>query len=425
MDIADLYSHYLTSTGVNTDTRLLEKGNLFFALKGDNFNGNAFAEKALEAGASLAIIDDPDYLSENCILVDDVLSTLQELARHHRAKLKIPIIGLTGSNGKTTTKELILAVLKKKYNAVATKGNLNNHIGVPLTILSITDKHEIGIVEMGANHQKEIEFLSSISQPDIGYITNYGKAHLEGFGGVEGVIKGKSELYDYLREHSKIALINCDDKLQVEKSKGINRKILFGSNTGGAYSYKLETLEEDGYLSLSYGSQLIKTKLTGQYNFSNICAAITLGTYFNVPKENIKAAIEEYEPSNNRSQSKQTENNRLILDLYNSNPSSLEAALDNFNSLNSGSKWVIIGDMFEMGEYEAQEHQRLADIAASMDFDKTILVGKAFGKTNSDATKFETTDALINWLKAEKPSQKTILIKGSRGMRLERAIELL
>ncbi len=425
MDIKNLYRAYLDSTGVNTDTRKITKGNIFFALKGENFNGNAFAEKAVKNGATLAVIDEPEYLADNCILVDNTLVCLQELARYHRAQLKIPVIGLTGSNGKTTTKELMYAVLAKRFNAIATNGNLNNHIGVPLTILSISQEHEIAIVEMGANHQKEIEFLCTISQPDLGYITNYGKAHLEGFGGVEGVIKGKSELYDYLSNNNKKALINSDDPLQIEKSGGIAQKIFFGTEEPSPYCFELGPTDDNGYLSIRFNDHLIKTQLTGDYNFSNVCSAISLGIYFRVPVDDIIAAIKGYQPHNNRSELKKTPNNTLFLDMYNANPSSLEAALTDFDKLKSPSKWIIIGDMFEMGPYEREEHQRIADLIETMNFEKKILVGQAFSKSESKADKFQSTDNLLEWLRNNKPKGKTIFIKGSRGMKLERATEYI
>jgi UDP-N-acetylmuramoyl-tripeptide--D-alanyl-D-alanine ligase len=306
MKIAALYKLYTQHFLVDTDTRTIRKNTLFFALKGANFNGNSFAEEALNLGASFAIVDEKAYQTKkNIILVDTVLETLQQLANYHRRKLGIRIIGLTGSNGKTTTKELIAIVLRKKYNIQATKGNLNNPIGVPLTLLSMTDKTELGIVEMGANHQKEIEFLCTLCEPDFGYITNFGKAHLAGFGGIAGVIKGKSELYTFLKENNKTAFINPEDKIQLEKSKAlqtVNFKI-----------DELKFIEVTPFVKLSYRDITIQSNLIGVYNYSNIAAAISIGTYFKVSKEEIKEAIESYVPQNNRSQIIETANNKIIL----------------------------------------------------------------------------------------------------------------
>ncbi len=424
MSTTELYKIFLSSTGVSTDTRAIKPGNTYFALRGDNFDGNKFASDAIAAGASSAVIDDETYASAKTILVDNVLETLQELSKHHRKQLTIPVIGLTGSNGKTTSKELIAAALAEKYKVAFTKGNLNNHIGVPLTLLSITSQDEIAIVEIGANHQKEIEFLSSLCQPDYGYITNFGKAHLEGFGGVEGVIKGKSELYDFLRENNRKAFVNIDDPKQIEKSAGLNT-ITFGTDSGANYKIELVDNTADA-IAVYFENQTIKTNLTGNYNFSNIGAAIAMAKYFDVPIEAIKKGIESYYPQNNRSQVQKTSKNLLVVDTYNANPSSMEQALLNFSSFPGKGKWVILGDMFEMGEYEAEEHQKIAQLAIGQGFEKTILVGKAFAKTaTANAQLFETTDELLNYLKTEAPENKTILLKGSRGMRMERAIEFL
>ena len=305
MKTATLYNLYQQHFLVDTDTRNIRKNTIFFALKGDNFNGNTFAEQALKLGASYAVVDEKDFqTNDRILLVADVLKALQELANFHRKQLHIPIIGLTGSNGKTTTKELIHVVLSKKFNTVATKGNLNNHIGVPLTLLSMTNKTELGIVEMGANHQKEIEFLCSICEPDFGYITNFGKAHLEGFGGVEGVIKGKSELYTFLQANQKTAFINADDAIQVEKTKEI-KSVSF--NTEG-----IRFLEVNPFVKLSYRDTTIQSNLIGKYNFTNIAAAITMGTYFKISETAIKEAIESYVSTNNRSQILTTKHNTII-----------------------------------------------------------------------------------------------------------------
>jgi len=418
MKIANLYKLYCQHFLVDTDTRNIRKNTLFFALKGDNFNGNSFAEEALKLGASFAIVDEEAYeTKENIILVDNVLETLQQLANYHRRHLKIPIIGLTGSNGKTTTKELIHVVLNKKYNTQATKGNLNNHIGVPLTLLSMTDKTELGVVEMGANHLKEIALLCAISEPDFGYITNFGKAHLEGFGGMEGVIKGKSELYAFLKENDKTVFVNPDDEIQVEKTQEIN-----------TINFKVEALrfsEANPFVKLSYNNNTIQSNLIGAYNYSNIAAAITIGAYFKVSDEAIKEAIESYVPKNNRSQIIETKNNKIILDAYNANPSSMKVALENFSAINAETKVVILGDMFELGDESLQEHQAIVDLAISLNFETTFFVGENFNQIKTDAHQFKTYELLEDYIKKKPLENQSILIKGSRGMRLERVLNII
>lgn len=428
MTIPQLYDAYLASTGVSTDTRTLHKNNIYFALSGDNFDGNKFAAQALAAGASLAVIDNPEYETKGTVLVDNSLSALQELSKYHREQLYIPVIGLTGSNGKTTTKELVAAVLSTQYKVAYTKGNLNNHIGVPLTLLSISKGDDIAIIEMGANHQKEIEFLCSLCQPDFGYITNFGKAHLEGFGGIEGVIKGKSELYGFLRQHGKKVFVCADDKVQVEKSSGIH-PITFGEDTSAHYQVKLQNQGASETIAVEFEGLSINSNLTGKYNFSNIGAAIAMGKYFGITNENVKNGIEDYIPQNNRSQIQRTAKNTLIVDTYNANPSSMEQALINFKDFPADHKWVILGDMFEMGEYELEEHRKIASLSTQQPFEKVILVGEAFAKVTLNATaellQFRSTDHLIEYLQENRPVEKTILLKGSRGMKLERAIDLL
>lgn len=426
MDISKLYQIFKDSQGVSTDTRTISSGQIYFALKGPSFNGNEYCSKAIDLGAGYCVIDDPEKnTSPQTILVDDVLSCLQDLAKYHRKKLKIPVIGLTGSNGKTTTKELIVAALKEKYRVAYTKGNLNNHIGVPLSLLSITDQDEIAVIEMGANAQKEIAFLSSITIPEIGLITNYGKAHLEGFGGVEGVIKGKSELYDNIRANGNTALVNLHDPIQMDKSKGC-KQITYGKIEQADFIVE-EHEVNDTYVSAKFSQQIIKSNLSGSYNFSNLSIAISLASYYGLKPEEIKKGIESYFPTNNRSQLDQGKHNQLLRDYYNANPSSMLAAIANFAGLDSAQrkKWVILGDMFELGEYEEMEHQHIADKASHQGFEKVILVGKAFQKTQSDAITFATTEELISYLTKEKPQNKSILIKGSRGMKLELAAELL
>lgn len=418
MTLKKLYELYKTNFLVSTDTRAIKKNSIFFALKGDNFNGNTFAEKALELGALFSIVDDEKYQTNSqIILVEDVLVTLQKLANYHRKQLKFPIIGLTGSNGKTTTKELIYNVLKQKFNTIATQGNLNNHIGVPITLLSMKPNHEMGIVEMGANHQNEIDFLCSICEPDYGYITNFGKAHLEGFGGIEGVIKGKSELYDFLKAYQKTAFVNPSDALQVSKTAEMNR-IMFDFEN-------LHLVEVNPFVKISYDGMIIQSQLIGAYNFANIASAISMGNYFGVSKQAIKTAIESYCPQNNRSQILKTNHNKLFMDAYNANPTSMRAALENFANLEEHQKALIIGDMFELGKESAEEHQIVVDLISQLQFDKVFLVGENFFNTTTKYLKFNDYESFEKFISKNLLRKNTILIKGSRGMRLERIVNLL
>ena len=425
MRIAQLHKIFLQNPTVCTDTRKITPNCIFFALKGDNFNGNDYAEEALKKGASYAIVDEGKHpVSDSMILVDDVLETLQKLATYHRNQCDAKIIALTGSNGKTTTKELINAVLSQKYKTIATKGNLNNHIGVPLTLLTITKDTEIAIVEMGANHLKEIEFLCTIAQPDFGYITNFGKAHLEGFGSVEGVIQGKSELYDFLTEHNRAIFLNADDPLQYEKLKSYIKK--FGFTTQKKEFYTIEFLEAAPYVSLRFEATTIQSQLIGNYNFTNCSAAVLMGKYFNVPIAAIKTAIESYVPQNNRSQIIERNGKQIILDAYNANPSSMKVALENFSHLQGESKIAILGDMFELGASSPIEHQNIADLSASLDLDGVFLVGQNFYKTDTAFRKFKSYDELAsNFKEITLPRNGKLLIKGSRGMALERLLDLL
>jgi UDP-N-acetylmuramoyl-tripeptide--D-alanyl-D-alanine ligase len=418
MNIEQLYKLYSQSYLVDTDTRKIRKGSVFFALKGDNFNGNKFAADALKSGSSYVVIDEKEYNQHaNFILVKNVLETLQQLANFHRKQLNIPIISLSGSNGKTTTKELINAVLSKKLNTTATIGNLNNHIGVPLTLLAMTPTTEIGIVEMGANHIKEIEFLCGIAEPNFGFITNFGKAHLEGFGSVEGIIEGKSELYNFLRNNNGIAFVNEDDELQTKQSKGIN-SITFNKNF-------IQFIEANPFVKVQFNNTIIESQLIGKYNFNNIAAAIAIGNYFKVSKELIKNAIENYIPTNNRSQILEKGTSKIILDAYNANPSSMQAALENFSQLKDLNKIVFLGDMFELGNDSKKEHQKIADLATSFNFSEVYLIGKAFSTTRvKNAFVYDSFEAFKTSTKNLNISNTTILIKGSRGMALERILDL-
>ena len=426
MRIAALHNIFLECKSVCTDTRKIKEGDIFFALKGDNFNGNSYAEMALKSGAKYVVIDEHEfYTSNKTILVDDALKALQELSSYHRSYLNTTIIAITGSNGKTTTKELINAVLSQKHNTTATIGNLNNHIGVPLTLLSMTKDTKIGIVEMGANHQKEIEFLCNIAKPDFGYITNFGKAHLEGFGGIKGVIKGKSEMYDYLTSENKVIFVNTNDPTQVEKTKHKNL-FTFGNKIDGV-DVSIVFLESQPFVKCHYYNLDIQSQLIGDYNFNNISIAITIGNYFKVDHLDIKKAIENYTPSNNRSQIINKSSNKIILDAYNANPTSMEAALLNFEK-QSGTKIAILGDMFELGNEAKAEHQNIADLALNLDLDQVILVGGNFHQSKINSQKviqFVSFDSFKENYNASLIKDTSILIKGSRGMALERILDLI
>ena len=427
MELKELHKRFLECDSVSTDTRKISKDCLFFALKGDNFDGNTFTEQALKKGAKYVIIDDKAYAQGNkTILVDDVLLCLQKLATFHRDYLGVPIISLTGSNGKTTTKELIHTVLSKKYRTTSTIGNLNNHIGVPLTLLSMTKTTEIGVVEMGANHQKEIEFLCEIAKPDYGYITNFGKAHLEGFGGVEGVIKGKSELYNFLIEHDKQIFVNTEDAIQVEKTKNANT-INFGSKE----RYNQLTilfLGAEPFVKLSCQKEIITSNLIGAYNFNNIAVAITIGHYFKVSNSDIKEAIESYIPINNRSQIITKGTTNIILDAYNANPSSMKVALEHFSKQDHPNKIAILGDMFELGTEAKQEHQSIVNLVCELNIRKTIFIGENFYGTesqNQNTSFLNSFQAFKEVFIPETLHDALVIIKGSRGMALERIVELM
>ena len=424
MEINKIHELFLESSSACTDTRSISKDCMFFALKGANFNGNKFALDAINKGAKYAIIDDEDYaIGKTTILVKDVLETLQELSKYHRNYLKIPIIALTGSNGKTTTKELINTVLSQRFKTTATVGNFNNHIGVPLTLLSMNKDTEIGIVEMGANHQKEIEFLCTIAQPNFGYITNFGKAHLEGFGGIEGVIKGKSELYTYLIAQNHIIFQNTNDQKQLELLNNYKHIYSFGKQLG---DIRITLSKVNPFVSTKVDDLVINSNLIGAYNFSNISAAICIGKYFKVSDEQIKTAIESYIPSNNRSQILQRKTNRIILDAYNANPTSMKAALDNLNNLEeTPNKVVILGDMFELGESSKYEHQNIANYLTQLNFSKAYLIGEHFANTETSLNTFKSFSDFKDHLQTLEFYDTTILIKGSRGMALERILDII
>lgn len=428
MQIKDIYSLFLKTPSICTDTRKINKGDIFFALKGESFNGNKFANKAIEEGCSFAIIDEEEYkTSEKYILVKDVLKCLQELASYHRDQLNIPIIGITGTNGKTTTKELIRTVLETKFNTYATEGNFNNHIGVPLSLLSINTEHEIAVIEMGANHQHEIAELANIAKPNFGIITNIGKAHLEGFGSFENLKNTKKELYDYIDAHEGLLFVNSDNELLSDMSSTI-RKFTYGSNqadskakyTQAAPFLVMELISPKGLL-------YVKTKLIGGYNYENALAAASIGRYFRIDDLEIKKALETYTPSNNRSQLKKTKRNTLILDAYNANPTSMKASILNFKEIKDKNKALILGDMRELGTESNKEHKQIIKLLEDSKFQKVYLVGPEFFKQDCSicVKKFEKTEELIELLISEPLDNHTILIKGSRGIKLEDCIDIL
>lgn len=428
METASLHEIFLKSSGVTTDTRKVADNNLFFALKGDHFNGNEFAQQALEKGASFAVIDDVRFENGNqTILVEDSLTALQELAKFHRQHLQLPILALTGSNGKTTTKELLNVVLSKKFKTVATQGNLNNHIGVPLTLLSMDESTTFGIVEMGANHPKEIQFLCNIALPDFGYITNFGKAHLEGFGSIEGVIQAKSELYEHLINHKKTVFYNVDDPIQRKKLMTHSKVYGFSSNkSGNIADTQIELTQSQPFVTITFQDTLIQSKLIGAYNYTNIAAAICVGDYFDLKAETIRDAITQYTPSNNRSQIIEKGKIKIIMDAYNANPSSMQAALANFAQSPQSDKAVIIGDMLELGTEATVEHQNIIRQLKELGFKKVYLIGENFYNTNSDYLKFKNfEDFKSSFTKTPKNEfSQAYLIKGSRGIALERVLDL-
>jgi UDP-N-acetylmuramoyl-tripeptide--D-alanyl-D-alanine ligase len=425
MEIPALYKIFLQYPSVQTDTRKLKKGDIFFALKGENFNGNAFAGKALEAGASYAVIDEKQYqINEKTILVDDALTALQQLAKHHRQQFNIPFLAITGSNGKTTTKELVFTVLASHYKTATTQGNLNNHIGVPLTLLSIQPGTELAVIEMGANHQKEIASYCEYALPTHGMITNCGKAHLEGFGGVEGVRKGKGELFDHLRANAGTAFIMNDYDYLRDMSKGIQKIFTYGTVNADVTGVALKS---EPFLEVEFNKGFagkITTQLVGEYNLPNVLAAVATGIYFNVPPEKIRQAIEGYVPSNSRSQLVEKGNKKIILDAYNANPSSMKLAIENFAKMHADKKILVLGAMAELGEESLEEHRQIAGSIKQYKWDEVILVGGDFQKIEHDFQKFNTPVEAGEWLR-DKADNATLLIKGSRSMQMEKLMEYL
>ncbi|MCD6544842.1 MAG: UDP-N-acetylmuramoyl-tripeptide--D-alanyl-D-alanine ligase [Flavobacteriaceae bacterium] len=423
MEIKEIYKLYKRSYKVTTDTRTDLNDSIFFALKGDNFNGNKYAKKAIENGAKYAVIDEPQFQTDKrMILVENVLTTLQELARYHRQQLNIPIIALTGSNGKTTTKELVNVVLSKTYNCVGTKGNLNNHIGVPLTLLSMQPEVEIGVVEMGANHPDEIDALCKIALPDYGYITNFGKVHLEGFGSLQGVIEAKTELYRHLQQNKKTVFVNANDGVQMERSHNINR-ITFATKTS---DYPIEFISANPFVNLRFEQIIVRSKLIGKYNYLNMATAIAIGKYFSIPDTEIKDALKSYIPANNRSQIIKKGTNTIILDAYNANPNSMKVALENLSQLTDKNKMAILGDMFEIGENSLAEHTQIVGQAQEFELDHIVLIGENFSKVktiSANTVQFQSFDDFKNSFDLQKIKNTTILIKASRGMALERILD--
>lgn len=428
MKIAEMHDVFLESTGVSIDTRTIKENNIFFALSGENFNANLFAKDALAKGASLVIVDDKKfYDSKNkaYVLVSSVLTTLQELANFHRNYIGLPVISLTGSNGKTTTKNLIRDVLSRKYNVLATKGNLNNHIGVPLTLLSLEEEHDLAVVELGANHPKEIEALCKIAEPNFGYITNFGKAHLEGFGSEEGVVKAKSELYTYLKNNGGLAFVNALEAKQLELTEAMDREVFYIGEDA-----EFELLKAQPKLVIRYDKEQIETNLVGAYNLTNCVAALFIGAYFGISIEESASAVAAYIPDNNRSEVKKTDSNLLLMDAYNANPTSILAALNSFLSdKEHKDKVVILGDMFELGAYAEQEHQAIADYLGEIKGLKAFLLGENFAKTTiakeSDIKVYASLSEMQVHLQKNKIEGAYILLKGSRGMALENLVEYL
>lgn len=424
MDIPKLYQLFLESTGITTDSRKVENGNIFFALKGERFNGNDYAAKVLETGAAYAVIDEVEKrINNQCILVDDVLETLQILANHHRKQLDIPVLGITGSNGKTTTKELINEVLATTYKVHYTLGNFNNHIGVPLTLLAMPSDTEIAVIEMGANHMKEIDFLCKIAEPNLGLVTNVGRAHLEGFGSFEGVIQTKGELYNYLGNHKGTAFVNQEEPHLEEMASSCENIIGYKSGKGNSnISFESASPFLNIYFDDGNHSEIIQTQLIGAYNYPNILTAMTIGKYFKVSFTDVKEALEAYAPNNNRSQLVRKGTNTIILDAYNANPTSMKAALSNFDEMEAREKVVIIGDMLELGDESEQEHREIIKITKEAGFSQVFTVGQEFKNVHSRNAYETIADLKANW-NWKAFDNTTFLIKGSRGIKLEKLLD--
>ena len=427
MNIQKIHKLFLVSNSVSIDSRNIKPNDVFFAIKGLNFDGNKFAVQAIENGASHVISDDLEIskISDKIIYVNDSIQTLQELANFHRKFIDTKIIAITGSNGKTTSKELIFSVLKSRYKTIATKGNLNNHLGVPLTILSMNKETEIGIVEMGANHLREIDFLCNIAEPDFGYITNFGNAHLEGFKSLEGVIRGKSELYTYLRDNDKVIFYNSENLKQSSILNNYSNSFSFGSNSKS--NCILNKLKSKNCISIKYNEESIVSNIYGDYNFENISIAIAIGCYFKIGVEQIKKGVESYLPENNRSQILKKRNNTIILDAYNANPSSMDLAISSFENINTTNKMIIAGDMFELGQESNKYHQQIINYLEKSTNTLTYVVGVNFCKTNHSKKikSFPSTKELINNISKLNISNYSILIKGSRTMQLEKIVEFI
>lgn len=421
-EISDIYAHYLEHPSIQTDSRKICPGDFFFALKGPNFDGNTYAEKALAKGAALAVVDDwaISKRSEQFIYVDDVLLCLQQLARYHRLQLNIPVIAITGSNGKTTTKELLHVVLAQKYRTSATIGNLNNHIGVPLTLLKIQKNTEIALVEMGANHQKEIAFYCEMALPNYGLITNCGKAHLEGFGGIEGVRKGKGELYDFIRATGGSIFRNADLDYLAEMAHDIPEQMTYGQANAQIIGKALSDHQFLKVALLSAGLEAeISTQLAGQYNLANVLAAVAVGHHFNVPIDDIRVAIEAYQPDNSRSQWLEKGSNKIILDAYNANPSSMKLAIENLANTEGDNKWLLLGGMKELGDYSLKEHQEIVDLTERLAFRNVLLCGPEFEHTLHSGHWFDNAQSLLHWLQEHPVRNALVLIKGSRSTGME------
>ena len=424
MQIDNLYSLYIQYPSIETDTRKLKAGNIFFALKGENFNGNSFVQKAIEAGAAYAVIDEEQYaVFGKTVLVDDVLTALQQLAKHHREQFTIPFIAITGSNGKTTTKELINAVLSSTFKTYTTEGNLNNHIGVPLTILKIKADAELAVIEMGANHQHEIASYCAYALPTHGLITNCGKAHLEGFGGVEGVRKGKGELFDHLRSNNGTAFVMWDYDYLQQMSEGISTIVKYGTHDA---SVEGQTVKSEPFLEVNISKDAdmgtLQTQLVGEYNLPNVLASVAIGKHFNVSDKKIKEAIENYVPSNSRSQLVEKDSNKIILDAYNANPSSMKVAIENFSKILTDKKVLLLGAMAELGDESLAEHKAIVTLINQYKWENVVLVGGDFLKTEHPYLQFQNSTEAKEWLQQQHFENTHFLIKGSRSIEMEKVL---